>query len=138
MEESGLEFEPNALLTVEFQSLNWIRFMFTGPVTGGELKTEERVDSESLQAQWIPCKQLMSKEWQRHLRCPDILPLIEQTLQWYSKDEKRKVTVLPSLVPLTHTFVRTILIEKYGTGSESRYSHNYSLCPSSYMIINKS
>jgi 8-oxo-dGDP phosphatase len=106
---------------IEFQSLNWIRFTFTGTVTGGELKTEEKADSESLQAQWIPSKQLSSKEWCRHLRSHDILPLIEKTLQWNSKDKKEKTTVLPSLVPFTHTLVRTILIEKYKTDNDSRF-----------------
>ena len=29
-EESGYDFEPKALIAVEFQSLSWVRFTFVG------------------------------------------------------------------------------------------------------------
>lgn len=128
LEETGLEFEPSALLSVEFQSLYWIRFTFTGQITGGELKTEEKADKESLRSQWIPWKQLTSQEWQLRLRSADIMPLITQTLKWYSEDEGKKVQVLPNLSPLTHCFVRTLLVEKIVTGGQSRSAVQVVFC----------
>lgn len=53
-EESGLEFEPEALLSVECQDYSWVRFTFGGRIVGGELKTLAQADRESLQAQWQP------------------------------------------------------------------------------------
>lgn len=53
MEETGLEMELDTLLLVEAASKAWFRFILTGTVTGGHLKTPAQADSESLQAKWI-------------------------------------------------------------------------------------
>ena len=121
LEETGLLFEPNAMLVVESQWLQWLRFTFTGYPLGGKLKTESDSDKESLQAQWISWKQLTSTEWQNQLRAPDIMPLIRQTLQWHKEDKEKKIYIVPSLVPLTHCFVKIVLVEKIAKDSTSRY-----------------
>lgn len=53
-EESGLDFEPEALLSVECQAYSWVRFTLGGRIVGGHLKTVAQADRESLQAQWQP------------------------------------------------------------------------------------
>lgn len=53
MEETGLEMELDTLLLVEVASKAWFRFILTGTVIGGRLKTPGQADSESLQAKWI-------------------------------------------------------------------------------------
>lgn len=53
-EESGLDFEPETLLSVECQSYSWVRFTLGGRIVGGQLKTVAQADKESLQAQWHP------------------------------------------------------------------------------------
>lgn len=45
--------ELDTLLLVEAASKAWFRFILTGTVTGGILKTPAQADSESLQAKWI-------------------------------------------------------------------------------------
>lgn len=45
--------ELDTLLLVEAASKAWFRFILTGTVTGGVLKTPAQADSESLQAKWI-------------------------------------------------------------------------------------
>lgn len=45
--------ELDTLLLVEAASKAWFRFILTGNVTGGQLKTPAQADSESLQAKWI-------------------------------------------------------------------------------------
>lgn len=56
-EESGLDFEPETLLSVECQSYSWVRFSLGGRIVGGQLKTVAQADKESLQAQWYPVDQ---------------------------------------------------------------------------------
>lgn len=53
-EESGLDFEPEALLSVECHAHSWVRFTLGGRIVGGDLKTVSQADRESLQAQWQP------------------------------------------------------------------------------------
>ncbi len=50
----------------------WFRFLVTGHVIGGRLKTPADADSESLQAKWVEDISKMS------LRANDILPHIER------------------------------------------------------------
>jgi len=45
--------ELDTLLLVEAASKAWFRFIMTGTVIGGCLKTPAQADSESLQAKWI-------------------------------------------------------------------------------------
>ena len=53
-EESGFDFEPEALLCVECHAHSWVRFTLGGRIVGGALKTVAEGDRESLQAQWQP------------------------------------------------------------------------------------
>ncbi|KAG4076346.1 hypothetical protein HA402_005789 [Bradysia odoriphaga] len=70
-EETGLNIEVKSLLAVECAGGSWFRFVMTGIVLNGELKTPARADKESLQAKWISNMNELS------LRSKDILPLID-------------------------------------------------------------
>lgn len=72
LEETGLEVECTTLLMVECAGGSWIRYVMTGVVTGGQLKTSEQSDEESLQAQWIADLSELP------LRGSDIFPLIQR------------------------------------------------------------
>ncbi|CAG9829497.1 unnamed protein product [Diabrotica balteata] len=72
LEETGLKIECTTLLAVETVKGNWIRFVLTGKVTGGNLKTPSEANQESIQARWI--KRLDEVE----LRASDIVPLIDR------------------------------------------------------------
>jgi 8-oxo-dGDP phosphatase len=45
--------ELDTLLLVEVASKAWFRFILTGNIIGGRLKTPGQADRESLQAKWI-------------------------------------------------------------------------------------
>ena len=53
LEETGLEIDLTTLLLVETAAGSWYRFVVTGSVTGGKLKTPADADSESLQVRVI-------------------------------------------------------------------------------------
>ncbi|XP_077283568.1 8-oxo-dGDP phosphatase NUDT18 [Arctopsyche grandis] len=72
LEETGLTAHLHTLLAVESAAGRWFRYVFTGEVTGGELKTPARADAESLQAKWVPQPE------QLPLRANDLLPLVER------------------------------------------------------------
>ena len=55
---------------------SWYRFVMTGDVTGGKLKTPADADSESLQAKWI------SDLGELSLRANDVIPLVERGRQF--------------------------------------------------------
>jgi 8-oxo-dGDP phosphatase len=84
-EETGLEFKPKSLIAVELLGL-WIRYTVIGDVVGGELKTEDKADGESLQAGWYPAD-VSKLPILLPLRAPDILPLIECGLKWMEKEK---------------------------------------------------
>lgn len=71
LEETGLRVEITTLLAVECAGGSWYRFVCAGRVLGGELKTPQRADAESLQAKWIDNLAELS------LRANDIVPLVE-------------------------------------------------------------
>ncbi|XP_015110559.1 8-oxo-dGDP phosphatase NUDT18 [Diachasma alloeum] len=72
LEETGLSMEPKSLIMVECASGSWFRFVMTGEVTGGTLKTPDQANAESLQASWVKNVEDLS------LRSADILPLIQR------------------------------------------------------------
>ena len=51
-EETGLDFAPEGLISVECHGYHWVRFTLGGRVVGGTLKTPAQADSESIQAKW--------------------------------------------------------------------------------------
>lgn len=72
LEETGLNIKCTTLLMVECAKGSWIRFVLTGYVMGGVLKTPAQADKESLQAKWILNLDELS------LRAKDITHLIER------------------------------------------------------------
>lgn len=72
LEETGLEVDCTTLLMVEGARGSWMRFVLTGKVVGGKLKTPAEADGESLQAKWI------SNMDELELRAEDIVHLIER------------------------------------------------------------
>ncbi|KAJ8961486.1 hypothetical protein NQ318_014734 [Aromia moschata] len=72
LEETGLKIECTTLLLVESAKGLWLRFVLTGRVIGGSLKTPSEADKESLQAKWI------ANLDELELRAGDIMHLIER------------------------------------------------------------
>lgn len=111
LEETGLECKLNTLLVVETAGGMWYRFVLTGQVVGGELKTPAKADKESLQAKWVLNMQEIS------LRSNDILHLIEKT-QLY-KQIKTGGTwhkdILPAPTPHEKDLLRLIIVIKKRT-----------------------
>lgn len=71
LEETGLKVDVATLIGLECAGGSWYRFICTGRITGGDLKTLDQADAESLQAKWIGDLNALE------LRAGDILPLIE-------------------------------------------------------------
>lgn len=127
-EESGLTFEPQAVIAVESMSHQWIRvtmtgdtymcmhvyvlcyiyYHVTGQVTGGQLKTTAQADKESLQARWFSQDELRSV----HLRARDICPLIEAGRRWAGG---KRYGGLPVLVGHVSSTLRLILATHDGS-----------------------
>ena len=72
LEETGLTVSLTTMLMVECARGSWIRFVLTGSVTGGDLKTPSQADKESLQAKWIFNLDELS------LRAKDITHLVDR------------------------------------------------------------
>lgn len=68
---------PTTLLCVECASKAWFRFVLTGNIVGGRLKTPADADSESLQAKWI--KDINEV----NLRANDIYSIIERGVAYH-------------------------------------------------------
>ncbi|XP_069696563.1 8-oxo-dGDP phosphatase NUDT18-like isoform X2 [Periplaneta americana] len=104
LEETGLEMEPTTLLMVECAFGAWFRFVITGNVTGGVLKTPKDADSESLQAKWI--KDLS----ELNLRADDIHNIIERARSYHArKNEPWHACVLPALYPHKKLLLRVVV-----------------------------
>lgn len=108
LEETGLECEPKTLLVVETAGGMWYRFVLTGEIVGGELKTPAKADKESLQAKWISNLQEIS------LRSNDILHLIEKA-QLYKQNSisgSWHSDVLPASIPHVKDLLRLVIVIK--------------------------
>jgi len=114
-EESGFEIQPEGLICVEIDGASWVRFIFSGKITGGVIKSIENKDSESLQAQWFDNVENIE------LRNTDVLRLIKQGQQFYllNYSKKNKQTkILPKLVKQNVIYYRIFFMlctesEKY-------------------------
>lgn len=108
LEETGLECIPTTLLVVETAGGMWYRFVLSGEVIGGELKTPARADKESLQAKWISNLQEIS------LRSNDILHLIEkaQSYKHRKSDSSWHKDILPAPIPHVKDLLRLIVVIK--------------------------
>lgn len=108
LEETGLICEPKTLLVVETAGGTWYRFVLTGEIIGGDLKTPSKADKESLQAKWVANLQEIT------LRANDIIPLIEKAQMYrlnrfggtWHKD------ILPAPVPHIKDLLRLIVVIK--------------------------
>lgn len=104
LEETGLTIEPTTLLMVECAGGSWIRFVLTGIVTGGTLKTPAQADKESLQAKWIANLEELS------LRAKDITHLVDRARQYAVakrfKDKGWHLDILPAIRPHQNLLLR--------------------------------
>lgn len=105
-EETGLILEPSTLIMVESASSSWFRFVFTGEIIGGQLKTPDQADNESLQAMWIHNIQDLQ------LRSNDILPLIERARNYRSNVTIQHPMLLPVVKPFNKLFLRLMITAK--------------------------
>lgn len=114
VEETGLDIEVTTLLGLECAGGSWYRFICTGRVLGGELKTPQKADSESLQAKWVGDLNELN------LRANDILPLIDlgrnyhrclknitvdRPLQWHNN-------ILPAAKSHAKNYLRVVAVIK--------------------------
>lgn len=108
LEETGLQCVPKTLLVVETAGGTWYRFVLTGEIVGGELKTPAKADKESLQAKWVSNLQEIT------LRANDIIHLIEKA-QLYKNTQMNGMwhkDILPVPVPHIKDLLRLIVIIK--------------------------
>ncbi|KAK0088201.1 hypothetical protein PV325_012868 [Microctonus aethiopoides] len=90
LEETGLNMEPISVIMVECASGSWFRFVITGNIISGKLKTPDQADEESLQASWVKNVEDLS------LRSPDILPLIQRGRNYkYGQNSPWHSPILP-------------------------------------------
>ncbi len=110
LEESGYQFQPDALVEVESHRYQWVRFTLVGRVVGGSLKTTQQADQESLQAGWFPAH-LEDLVKQVRLRAGDILPLILKAGEWF---ERRLFVGLPVAVCHSSSSQRMVMAHDDG------------------------
>lgn len=110
LEETGLHVRVTSLLCVECAGGSWFRFVMTGTVLSGELKTPARADAESLQAKWIDDVGDLS------LRANDILPLIELARSYARKRPSDPHLwhgpIMPARKSLTKNYLRVVAVIK--------------------------
>ncbi|RWS12150.1 nudix hydrolase-like protein [Dinothrombium tinctorium] len=105
-EETGLKFEPLTLIMVENAEGYWYRFVFTGSIIGGKLKTTAEADEESLQAAWVP------EVEQLNLRSRDIIPLVTKAKSYWKETKTYHSPILPALRAHNKLLLRVIVLIK--------------------------
>ncbi|CAG7829748.1 unnamed protein product [Allacma fusca] len=104
MEETGIDFEPTTLLMAESAAGSWFRFVLTGNVLGGRLKTPAEADSESLQAKWVSDIKTLQ------LRSSDILPLIQKGVEYHNnRNEPWHAKTMPTNIAHKKLYMRFII-----------------------------
>ncbi|XP_058791810.1 8-oxo-dGDP phosphatase NUDT18 [Phymastichus coffea] len=107
LEETGLLIEPKSLLMVECASGSWFRFVMSGSVIGGTLKTLDQSNEESLQACWV------REVTNLPLRSSDILTLIQKGRDWLKKiNGPWHANILPVERPRSKLYLRLIVCIK--------------------------
>ncbi|XP_076236434.1 8-oxo-dGDP phosphatase NUDT18 [Calliopsis andreniformis] len=107
LEETGLVLKPESLILVECASGSWFRFVFTGVITGGKLKTLEDANEESLQACWVHNISDLT------LRSNDIVPLIERGKSYVmNKDIPQHPSLMPDSKSLNKLLLRLTITSK--------------------------
>lgn len=108
-EETGLKVDITTLLAVECAGGSWYRFVFTGNVLSGELKTPINADEDSLQAKWI------SNISEFSLRSSDIIPLIDLARQYINRKPSESLwhpCIMPTNKPHFKNFLRIVAVIK--------------------------
>ncbi|KAJ3640801.1 hypothetical protein Zmor_027341 [Zophobas morio] len=110
LEETGLHVQCSTLLMVECARGSWIRYVLTGEVTGGNLKTPSEADKESLQAKWV------ENMGELTLRANDILELISRARAFKEarqiQDKTWHSDQLPCLRPHSKLLLRLVVVIK--------------------------
>lgn len=107
LEETGLTLDPETLILVECATGSWFRFVFTGKITGGKLKTLEEANEESLQACWVNNVNDLS------LRSHDIISLIERGKTYVmNKNIPQHPYLMPISIPLSKLLLRLTITSK--------------------------
>lgn len=109
-EETGLNVDITTLLGVECAGGSWFRFILTGTVIGGELKTPARADKESLQAKWIADLNELN------LRANDILSVIDIGREFYRNQQANHLPKHRNILPIekahTQNYLRIVAVIK--------------------------
>lgn len=106
LEETGLVVKITTLLAVESAGGSWFRFVVTGKIVGGELKTPACADSESLQAKWIDDLNSLN------LRASDIITIVEIARTYYRRnpvDPSWHRDILPAQKPHHKNYLRLVI-----------------------------
>lgn len=112
LEETGLDMETTTLLAVESAGGTWYRFVVTGAVTGGKLKTPADADSESLQAKWIGDLTELS------LRSADIYNLVTLAKQYHmTRTDPWHSDLMPTEWGHTKLLLRLVICVKSKTNN---------------------
>lgn len=96
-EETGLNVDITTLLAVETAGGSWFRFVLTGRITGGTLKTLQQADRESLQAKWVADISSLP------LRSNDILNLVELGRNYQKRTSTTTSPSTNSAISMWHT-----------------------------------
>lgn len=100
LEETGLVIAPTTLILVECANSTWFRFVFTGDIVGGTLKTPDQANEESLQACWVRNINDLP------LRSNDIIYLLDRGKSYVSN---KTVPQHPHLMPVTKSHTKLLL-----------------------------
>ncbi|EDV91217.1 8-oxo-dGDP phosphatase NUDT18 [Drosophila grimshawi] len=116
-EETGLNAEMTTLLAVESAGGSWFRFVLTGRITGGRLKTPSEADAESIQALWLRDPKEVP------LRANDILNIIDIGRAHHQHEKQTKAdkqsqlqqwhaNILPTRYPHKHNYLRVLAVAR--------------------------
>lgn len=100
LEETGLVIAPTTLILVECANGTWFRFVFTGDIVGGALKTPNQANEESLQACWVRNMNDLP------LRSNDIIYLLDRGKSYVLNET---VPQHPQLMPTTRSHAKLLL-----------------------------
>ncbi|KAK0064574.1 8-oxo-dGDP phosphatase NUDT18 [Biomphalaria pfeifferi] len=110
-EESGLDCQLTSLIGVEMSGHTWLRFTFTGQITGGILKTPDKADVETLQAKFFSKEEMVGIE--SLLRHRDILRFIDLArVYWESDAVSRYPATLPVIAPHKQLIHRVVIVDR--------------------------
>ncbi|KAL8560878.1 hypothetical protein ACOMHN_063128 [Nucella lapillus] len=114
LEEAGLECEINTMFSLHYPIGHWLRICFYGTVTGGQLKTLEQQDEESLQAAFYDLHTVFNRGIS--LRKTDILPVIRMAEEYRSSLSSGPLhpNLLPVISPHSLMIHRLTLLADLG------------------------